>query len=257
MRKYLFLLLALITSYSAMAWGGHGHSTIAHIAERHLTARAKANIESYIGDRSIVYYSAWMDFNRTTPPFDITRDWHVDYWTEAHRTDADGKPQPPCTVDQIIRIVDELKDFRSQSDSLVNLDIRFLVHLVGDMHCPVHIDFHISRPLRVQVEGKEMKFHAMWDGYVITNRHTGCSPIQLATELDTYSPEQIAAVQQGDPMSWFHETVPAAQRALEMVPEDKVLTPENYFNEAVVIAEERMTAAGYRLAAILNSIFDK
>ena len=41
------------------------------------------------------------------------------------------------------------------------------------------------------------------------------------------------------------------------MPENKVLTAENYFNEAIVIAEDRMTVAGYRLAAILNSIFDK
>jgi hypothetical protein len=43
---------------------------------------------------------------------------------------------------------------------------------------------------------------------------------------------------------------------MEMVPADGVLTDE-YFDEAVVIAEERLTYAGYRLAAILNAIFDK
>ena len=42
-----------------------------------------------------------------------------------------------------------------------------------------------------------------------------------------------------------------------MIPEDKILTDENYFDEAAVIAEDRITVAGYRLAAILNSIFDK
>ena len=258
MKKLLStLLLTLLSIGYAMAWGGQGHSTIAYIAERHLTPKAKANIESYTGGRSIVNYASWMDFNRTSPPFDITRDWHVDYWTEAHRTDENGNPQPPCTVDQIVRITNEMADYRSLSDSLVNLNIRFLTHLVGDMHCPVHIDFHISRPMQVIVEGKPLKVHKMWDGYVISSRHLGCSPMQLAEEFDIYTPEQIAAAQAGNPYTWFEETVGAAQRALAMIPEDKVLTDENYFDEAIIIAEDRMTVAGYRLAAILNSIFDK
>lgn len=259
MKKLTFLLLfTVVFSYCAMAWDNRGHSTIAYIAERHLTPRAKANIESYIGGRSIVYYASWMDFNRSTPPMDVTRDWHVDYWTDGHRTDADGNPQPPCSLTQVKRIVSEMGNFRELSDSLVNINIKFLVHLVGDMHCPVHIDFPLSRPVKVTIEGnREIKFHKMWDGYVIAHRHKGCSPIQLATEFDIYTPEQIAKVQEGDPDAWYAETVVAARRALDLMPDNKVLTAENYFNEAIVIAEDRMTVAGYRLAAILNSIFDK
>ena len=258
MKKFTsLLLLILLCTSSALAWDNRGHSTVAYIAERHLTPRAKSNLERYIGNRSITYYASWMDYNRTDPPYDVTHDWHVDYWTEAHRTDENDNPQPPCTVNQIVRITNEMADFRSLSDSLVNINIRFLTHLVGDMHCPVHIDFHISRPMQVIVEGKPLKVHKMWDGYVISSRHKGCSPMQLAEEFDIYTPEQIVAAQQGNPFTWFEETVGAAQRALAMIPEDKVLTDENYFDEAIIIAEDRMTVAGYRLAAILNSIFDK
>jgi hypothetical protein len=57
-------------------------------------------------------------------------------------------------------------------------------------------------------------------------------------------------------MDWHNENIVGARRAMEMVPADGVLTDE-YFDEAVVIAEERLTYAGYRLAAILNAIFDK
>lgn len=81
--------------------------------------------------------------------------------------------------------------------------------------------------------------------------------MQLAEILDIYTPQMIHQAQQGDPYTWFEETVYAAQRALEMIPADKILTDENYFDEAAVIAEDRITVAGYRLAAILNSIFDK
>lgn len=256
-RTVITLLLAIVCIASAAAWDGRGHSAIAYIAEKHLTKRAKANIEGYLECRSIVYYASWMDFNRTDPPFDITRDWHVDYWTDAHRTDADGNPMPPCSVSQIKRIVSEMGDLSSLSDSLINLNIRFLTHLVGDMHCPVHIDFPVSRPMRVEVNKKTVKVHAMWDGMVIDLKHNNTSPRLLADNLDILSAEQIAAVQRGTLDEWHAENTEFSKRALEMIPESKKLTYDNYFNRAIEIAENRITVAGYRLAAILNSIFDK
>lgn len=258
MKRCIFtLIVAILFSGNALAWDNRGHSTITYIAERHITPRAKANIERYIGGRSIVYYAAWMDFNRSTPPFDVTRDWHVDYWTDAHRTDADGNPLPPCSVTQVKRIISEMGDFRTLSDSLVNVNIKFLVHLVGDMHCPVHIDFPTSRPMKVTMDKKPVKVHAMWDAYVLNSKHNGTSPMQLAEEFDIFTPEQIAKVQSGSLDSWHNETVAISKKVIEMLPESKVITYDNYLNEAIKYAEDRITVAGYRLAAILNLIFDK
>ncbi|MBQ9137283.1 MAG: S1/P1 nuclease [Alistipes sp.] len=256
-RTIIATLLALLCCSSAMAWDSRGHSAIAYIAEKHLTKRAKANIESYISGRSIVYYASWMDFNRTDPPFDVTNNWHVDYWTDAERTDSNGNPLPPNSVSQIKRIISEMDDFRSLSDSLVNINIKYLVHLVGDMHCPVHINFPTSRPMRVKIGKETVKVHAMWDGKVIDLKHNNTSPRLLANNLDIYTPEQIAAAQSGTPDDWYVETVAASKQAIAMIPESKKLTYDNYFNKAIAIAEDRITVAGYRLAAILNAIFDK
>jgi hypothetical protein len=101
MKKILLaILLCAVMTGAAWAWDNRGHATIARIAERHLTPRAKANIEKYLDGQSFVYYASWMDFNRHKPPFDITRDWHVDYWTDDMRTDAEGNPLPPVSIEQ-------------------------------------------------------------------------------------------------------------------------------------------------------------
>lgn len=258
MKRVIFaLLFTLIAASSAVAWDSRGHSTVAYLAERHLTPRAKANIERYINGKSIVYYASWMDYNRTDPPFDVTNDWHVDYWTDKQRTDSEGNPQPPLSVSQIKRIVAEMGDFRTMPDSLVNINIKYLVHLVGDMHCPVHIDFPRFRPVRVTVDGKTTKYHAMWDGMIVSKKHKELSAMQFARELDKFSAEQIATTQQGTPDDWYAETVREADKAFKLLPEDKIVTYDNYFNKAIEIVEERLTVAGYRLAVILNSIFDK
>ena len=97
----------------------------------------------------------------------------------------------------------------------------------------------------------------MWDAQVLNSKHNGTSPMQLAEEFDILSPEQIAKVQSGHPDQWHLETVAISEKVIEMIPENKKLTYDNYLNEAIKYAEDRITVAGYRLAAILNSIFDK
>ena len=252
----LAMFLCLVATGNMWAWDNRGHSTIARIAERHLTPRAKANIEKYLDGQSIVYYASWMDYNRHKPPFDVTRDWHVDYWTNDMRTDAEGNPQPPVSVSQVKRIVAEMSDFRALSDSLVTLNIKFLAHLVGDMHCPVHVEFPTHRPMKIKYKNKEYKYHKFWDGYVVGLTRLGYSPLSLAEELDRADEARIKELQAGDPDSWHEETAAFGQAAYKMVPENKVLDSE-YMENAVTMANHLFAAAGYRMAKILNDIFDK
>ena len=55
MKKLLLLLLfaGLLNTGSVFGWGREGHETIAKIAERNLTKKAKKRIEKYLGGHSI------------------------------------------------------------------------------------------------------------------------------------------------------------------------------------------------------------
>ena len=81
MKKLLLLLFAAALSLSASeparAWGREGHETIAKIAERNLTKKAKKRIEKYLGGHSIVYFAKWMDEYRHTPEYKFTNNWHT------------------------------------------------------------------------------------------------------------------------------------------------------------------------------------
>ena len=72
MKKTLLLAFAaLCFVQSALAWGKSGHDAVAYIAETHLTKRAKAVIERYLG-HSIVYDASWMDDYRAEPGYEMT-----------------------------------------------------------------------------------------------------------------------------------------------------------------------------------------
>ena len=258
--KRLIILCALICFMlpsKLSAWNNLGHSTIASIANRHLTQRARANIEKYLGGYSILYCASWMDYNRKYPPYDFTNGWHVDYWTEDNKKDKDGNPLPPASLSNVERVCREMKDFRELDDSTVLFNIRILTHLVGDMHCPVHVDFPKNRPMKVKINGKTYAYHKMWDGYIIGYKHPNISPTYLAELLDYFTEEERLKIQSGTPQQWYDESVEAAHDAMEMLPKDKQCTVENYFNEAEKIGRRQMVRAGLRMARILNEIFDK
>lgn len=255
-RTLITLFLSLVAVSYAMAWDNRSHSTIARIAERHLTPRAKANIERYIDGQSVVYYASWMDHNRQFPPYDVTHDWHVDYWTDDQRADAEGNPLPPQSVSNVKRIISEMGDFRSMPDSVVNINIKYLVHLVGDIHCPVHVDFPKYRPMKIKWGKETIKYHKFYDCYIVALKHKNASPLALAEELDRADEAQRAALQASTPDDWHNETLDAAKRSYELLPEDKVIT-DTFLTNVIPIAERQIIAAGYRLAHVFNTIFDK
>lgn len=63
--------------------------------------------------------------------------------------DKDGACRPnPCVptgdgdaVRQLTRAIERLRNYRELSDSTVNVNLKYVIHLVGEMHCPGHIYF--------------------------------------------------------------------------------------------------------------------
>ena len=135
----LFLLgLMLCAALPSQAWDRTRHDAIAYIAECNLTPRAKRNIARYL-DHSIVYYASWMDKYRDTPEFRNVE--HVSYVDAGMQlVDTLRKGKTNCVV-ELMRAVDRLKDYRNMSDSLVRLNLMYVIHIVGDMHCPSHVKY--------------------------------------------------------------------------------------------------------------------
>ena len=133
MKKTLLLAFAaLCFVQSALAWGKSGHDAVAYIAETHLTKRAKAVIERYLG-HSIVYDASWMDDYRAEPGYEMTNWWHVDYGKGEPTKDAAGNPLEPNVLRELNRAIERLRDYRNLDDSTVVVNLRYVIHLVGDM----------------------------------------------------------------------------------------------------------------------------
>ena len=135
-----------------------------------MTKRAKKRIEKYLGGHSVVYYAKWMDEYRKTPEYAFTDGWHTAPVDAGLRyTDELLNPKRGNAIYGLEQAIENLKNYRSLTDSAVEVNLKYIIHLVGDMHCPAHIKYttHDTK-YDVLFEDKYHKphkfpIHSVWD----------------------------------------------------------------------------------------------
>lgn len=257
-RIFSIILLGLLVSGSAFGWGREGHETIAKIAENNLKPSVKQKIEKCLGNHSIVYFAKWMDDYRRTPEYRFTTNWHeaivdenLKYVPNQEKGDA---------IIGLKQAIEALQNRKELSDSAVAVNLKYVIHLVGDMHCPGHIAYKgRNQNFKVQFGGGyvqpvlESKIHAVWDQYAIQATRIW-SVSEYAEELDRLSRKQKKEIVAGTPVDWLEE---AAQRCLfqfELAHPGDTLA-QDFVNVAMPYLETQMLYAGYRLAELLNELF--
>lgn len=261
MKAKIALAVSLVIgcAASALAFGRIGHDAVAYIAECNLTPTAKATIEKYLDGKSIVYYASWMDNIRLTPEYHHTDGWH------SASVDAEGKHK--LWKDRYMAYVginnemDKVEDgkYKEMTDSAVAVSIKLLVHMVGDMHCPGHTFFEdLSQNRYFYLNGEKYKFHKFWDTAIFDLSHKWYY-VDYQYQLDRCSKGERESITEGSLVDWIEDN------AQTLRPIYDVLTPERRFDKAETsalilemgeVAENQVLKAGYRLAHVLNSVFD-
>lgn len=252
MKKNLIFLLCTLCYFaqSSLAWNRTTHEAIAYIAEQHLTPSAKAAIEKYLDGRSIVYYAAWMDQKHDHIPYKhtITVDSDNEPLTAGKRPELDG-------MNAIVKCLDRMENRAIHPKDTIALDIKFITHLIGDIHCPAHIVYPgINRFFPVTLYGRAQKYHPIWDA-MLDNNHIWTYR-EWQEQLDRYTEEEIAAMAKGTPMSWARENAQNCRIVYEWAQEKDALD-RPFVNKAYPFAEELVVKASYRLAMLLNGIFSE
>lgn len=259
LKTLIVSVVALAATYEANAWGFVGHATIAYIADHHLTPEAKQKCEHYL-KHTITYYCSWMDQWRHAEGFEETTYWHMDYVDSNGVTTGRGKNGDRSAVIQSVRIIKEMKDYKNLPDSIVADNLKYLIHMIGDMHCPSHVGWPkgVIKLHSINVNGKKHGNHKFWDASPMIF-HPKWNTENYRNAIDTYTPKQIKKISKGNPYSWSPGNVRNARAGAEMwesgdefrdLTAEERQTIEDYMNEQLI-------KASYRLAAVLNNIFKK
>lgn len=249
----------------AFAWGQEGHSIIAEIAQRRLSATALAQVKRILGgEASMASVASWADDVRSGPHPE-SYNWHFVDIPLAENTydpisECAASPKGDCAIAEIDRAEHEITcatDPMQRRDSL-----RYLIHFVGDIHQPFHTvaDGNGENGLKVVVKfGGLIKsppkvsddnLHAVWDSTLIrqTTYAWGSYVDRLEGDWLLKHPE---ASQTLDPIAWTLEAHKLAQDMAEGV--DNGATLDNaYYDKALPVVDEQLGRAGLRLAAVLN-----
>lgn len=165
-----------------------------------------------------------------------------------------------CVVDRILYNQERLANLSfDRSDRAIAL--KFLVHLIGDLHQPFHAlglerggngipvsPFGSATCTYEDGTSYPCNLHGVWDTTLIAHRRL--SDPQYVAELERHIKQRgWDAVETGSPAQWAVESHALAKVAL--LPAGGIVD-EAYFRAQIVVVEERLALGGLRLAAWLN-----
>jgi hypothetical protein len=279
LRRLASALLLSLCAPLAAAWGPQGHRTVGAIADRLLTPPAHTAVLTLLagdldkfgapsGRTTLEAVAVWADEIRGTPA-DRPR-WHYDDIPVCGGAPR-GRycPDGQCNTAQLERLSALLRDPRATARER-NEALKWLVHLVADIHQPLHAaDNHdhggndVTVVLAgVRTRGRE-SLHRAWDNELVTlalhSRNRQQPPANIAA-LAVEARSLVGDAGQGSPDSWAVESNNLARNvaytyagfACNIVPQGTVVLDAAYQQQAEALVRERLLLAGARLAALVN-----
>ncbi|MBQ7157782.1 MAG: S1/P1 nuclease [Bacteroidaceae bacterium] len=255
--KTLFVMVAAMTfSAPCFSWDKKGHDVTAAIAQRHLTKKAQKQIRELLDNKTIVYWAPWMDDASNTAEYRYSKTWHyLDISKGKDVMDFVGKEQSGDIIVAIGNLTETLKS-KTATRAEKQLALKFLVHLLGDLHQPMHMGYPEDKggnTVKVKFFNRETNLHSMWDGGMASKAHDW-THTEWAEEIDTHDKAYIAEVVKGTPYDWARQSHEYSEKIYDATPEGSNLSYE-YVRTWTSLIEQQFLNGGLRLAHILNDIF--
>lgn len=303
------LAICLVFVVSARAWDDTGHSVVAQIAWKTMNASTKraiinalktappvsqirrimpanvnswpANVNNPIYEQLFQFVATWPDFIR--PDRDHHRptdafhhgNWHFrdTFWNA-------GNDSNSTTMAPEGEIINKLREFSQQGSSEnLGVQVAWIVHLVGDVHQPLHCSGRITDD-PVERDGdkggnefclepgcrdpgsRALNLHLFWDRTLSRNfaRAPGESETayvkRLADDISRRHLEtEFSSVSNMNFEVWSAESLDKAKREVYPNVNRNTAPGTTYSRNTVRVAEASIALAGYRLARIFRNKF--
>lgn len=302
-RSAWLTLCALLAASPAQAWNDTGHMIVAAIAYELLTSDAKAGANRLLRlnpdyrrwiagasdhDRDEVAFvtaATWPDAIKSKRGYmdDRDRPWRSIYSRSVgyedkiqhrywHSVRIPFSPDGTAVAAPIVpNALTQIAEFRRTlsspyaSDDAKSYGLTWLLHIVGDLHQPLHA---INRFTRAHPDGDTIgtevlvcistcnagstHLHRYWDD-LLGDDYSAKAAIEAASKVER-APEPEAAI--ADEVAWAQESFEAAKTYAYAEPIGPGSGPftltEHYRKAAQKIAQQRAALAGARLATLLN-----
>lgn len=258
LRAFTVVVLLLAAAPSAWAWGPDGHRIVAELAERRLSEHARAAVAVLLCEEAgagLAAIANWPDEVRREKAWRHTMPWHFvnlpdlscDY--DPVRDCPDGE----CIVAAIERQTAVLADATAAHEKRVAA-LKFVVHLVGDVHQPLHAGLKSDRggnDYQVNVGGEGSNLHRIWDSTILAGQAQDWREYADRLEREPYA-IAVGSAAGGTPLDWALESCRAIGAHGLYPPDRDHLIDEAYLERLRPLAEQRLRLAATRLARVLE-----
>lgn len=263
MAAWILILAAGLCASPAHAWGSRGHRITGHVAESLLTEQARREVQDLLSGEGLDTAALFMDSERKTLQ---------ERWPESSRWHYDNRPacgkagycaDDQCATRQIDRFSKVLSD-RNAPKAERTLALKLLVHMVGDIHQPLHMADNSDRggnDLQVRVGDATYRLHELFDTVLVKQISGDESTRRYAKRLLRRYEARVEDWQHGGLNNWADETYALAVRetyrtlphfACNTHEPAAVELPVTYLQRARDYLPEQLAKAGVRIAAVLN-----
>jgi S1/P1 Nuclease len=259
MRRFILALLCCaVPAGPAFAWGQTGHRVTGAVAENYLSGVARARVRLLLGTETLAQASTWPDDMRSDPAEfwqKTASPYHFVTVPAGSSRAATGAPPEGDAVTALARFAQVLRDPRASLEDK-RLALRFSIHIVGDLHQPLHAGRPGDRggnDVKVSWFGNSSNLHSVWDSGMIDSRNLSHS--ELAGWLvGGITPEQVVAWSSADPEVWIAESVALRETVYPAGPSPKLSYLYAYQHGDEL--DGRLSRAGVRIAAYLNQVLE-
>jgi hypothetical protein len=153
----------------------------------------------------------------------------------------------------ILKTEATLKDVNASVEAK-NEALKYLIHLVGDAHQPMHVSRKEDKggnTVQLRFDNKGTNLHSLWDSKLID--HEGLSQEEIVKTYDTATPAEIKKWGADSPIEWLWESYQITTELYANAKPGQTID-EVYYQKYIPVIRKRIDQAGIRLAGELNRV---
>jgi hypothetical protein len=172
-RKFLVLVSSILTTGNG--WGGDGHRIITGLALKQMPEHARRFLMNVIGDdETVIAASLWADSEDAKTRYPGSQSYHFCFTRQPGcgefemNRDCGNWNERTCIVTALENVISTIVDIDVSSEER-QVAMKFLLHLMGDIHQPLHVGFRSDNGgNRIVLDHPDShSLHTVWDTWII------------------------------------------------------------------------------------------